>query len=395
MKTKLILGLALVLGGGLLPFYSSAKDVTALFPITEINPGSALTNRATAFTNDSTFENWIISYGFIDQSGAIAIPPNTNWLPNLHLEARHFVEGLEPMQMRWTPGMTNGFKWGYVDGKGKFAIEPQFSYAQPFSEGLAAVRDTSGRYGYKYGYIDHAGKYVITPQFDEAFAFLDGFACVGVSNLFGYIDKRGVFIINPQYHSAATRGFAEGLVWVEVDEKWGCVNEKGETVIGFKFTEPSYFSEGLARVTVADSNAPPNFPGSMGYIDKTGALAIAPQFSLAWNFSGGLARVQAGGKMIYINKQGKTVFTIPDGFWADEFSEGLANVSIRKDSQNEVWGYINRKGDFVIKPQFQLAKPFYHGLAQVFLNGQEGYIDQRGHFVWKGKTNPMWQAETK
>jgi hypothetical protein len=133
----------------------------------------------------------------------------------------------------------------------------------------------------------------------------------------------------------------------------------------------------------------------MGYIDKTGALAIAPQFSLAWNFSGGLARVQAGGKMIYINKQGKTVFTIPDGFWADEFSEGLANVSIRKDSQNEVWGYINQKGDFVIKPQFQLAKPFYHGLAQVFLNGQEGYIDQRGHFVWKGKTNPMWQSETK
>ncbi len=127
MTPKLILCLALVLSGGLLSFHSSAKDTTALFPITEINPGSALTNMAPAFTNDSTFENWIISYGFIDQSGAIAIPPNTNWLLNMHLEDGHFVEGLEPVQMRWTPGMTNGFKWGYLDEKGKFAVEPQFS----------------------------------------------------------------------------------------------------------------------------------------------------------------------------------------------------------------------------------------------------------------------------
>jgi hypothetical protein len=194
MKPKLILCRALVSSGGLLSLYSSAKDTTALFPITEINPGSALTNMASAFTNASTFENWIINYGFIDQSGAIAIPPNTNWWPNLHPEDRHFVEGLEPMQMRWTPGTTNSFKWGYLDEKGKFAVEPQFSYAQPFSEGLAAVRDVSGRYGYKYGYIDHTGKYVITPQFDEAFAFSDGFACVGVSNLFGYIDKSGKFV---------------------------------------------------------------------------------------------------------------------------------------------------------------------------------------------------------
>ena len=389
MKPKFILWLALVLSGGLLSFYSSAKGTTALFPITEINPGSALTNMASAFTNDAAFENWIISYGFIDQSGAIAIPPNTNWLQNMHLEDRHFVEGLEPVQMRWTPGMTNGFKWGYLDEKGKFAVEPQFSDARPFSEGLAAVR---GAYTSKYGYIDHAGKFVISPQFDEVSAFSGGIAWVSVSNLVGYIDKRGAFIIKPKYRSV-DNDLAEGLFWVEADGKWGCVNEKGETVIGFKFEEPSSFSEGLAAVTLA--NNPEYPPNEMGYIDKTGAFVIAPQFSVAWKFSGGLARVEMGGKMLYINKQGKTVFTIANGFWADEFSEGLANVSIRKDSQNEVWGYINRKGDFVIKPQFQLAKPFYNGLAQVFLNGQEGYIDKSGKFVWKGKTNPMWQPETK
>jgi len=374
MKPKLILGLALVLSGGWLGYSNNLKD-TARFPIVDFG------------TNE-------IKVGYIDASGKIAIPLNTNWWPSLQNARQDFLEGLEPMQLRGKVGRTTG-DWGYIDPQGNVAVEPQFSYAQPFSEGLAAVRDTSGRFGYKYGYIDHTGKYVITPIFDEAFAFSEGFACVGVSNLFGYIDKRGAFIIKPQYHSAAAHGFAEGLVWVEADGKWGCVNEKSETVIEFKFREPSYFSEGLAPVTLANSTGVPAPPSYMGYIDKTGAFVIAPQFSLAWNFSGGLARVQVGGKMTYINKQGKTVFTIANGGWADEFSEGLANVSIRKGSGPETWGYINRKGDFVIKPQFQQAKPFHQGLASVFLNGYPGYIDKSGRFVWKGKTNPMWQLETK
>jgi hypothetical protein len=376
MNPKNLLCLALALSGVLSGcssrsrYFAGAED-TSRFPILDFG------------TNE-------IKVGYIDGSGKIAIPLNTNWWPSMRGAHQYFLEGLEPTHMRGKVGRITG-DWGYIDTQGKFVVEPQFSYAQPFSEGLAAVRDASGR----YGCIDHTGKYVITPQFDEAFAFSEGFAGVGVSNLFGYIDKRGAFIIKPQYRSAAAHGFAEGLVWVEVDGKWGCVNEKGETVIGFKFTGPSYFSEGLAPVTVADSNAPPDFPGSMGYIDKTGALVIAPQFSLAWNFSGGLARVEVRGTMIYINKQGKTVFTVPNGFWADQFSEGLANVSIRANEGPETWGYINRKGDFVIKPQFQKAEPFYHGLAQVFLNGQEGYIDKSGRFVWKGKTNPMWQPERK
>ena len=103
------------------------------------------------------------------------------------------------------------------------------------------------------------------------------------------------------------------------------------------------------------------------------------------------------GKMCYINKQGKTVFTITNGVWADEFSEGLANVSIRKGTGLEAWGYINRKGEFVIKPQFQQAKPYYHGLAQVFLNGQGGYsyIDRSGKIIWQGKPNPMWRPKAQ
>jgi hypothetical protein len=134
MKPKLILCLALVLSGGLTS--SNAQNNPALFPIIENGKP-----------------------GFIDQTGTLIIPTNTDWLPNLSLEGKHFLDGLEPAQTRWKPGMVGGSKWGYLDKKGKFSIEPQFTLATPYSEGLAAVRDVFNRYGYKYGYIDHTGKY--------------------------------------------------------------------------------------------------------------------------------------------------------------------------------------------------------------------------------------------
>lgn len=416
MNFKFILCLALVLSGGLLPLCSSsAKDVPALFPITEIRPAFVSTN-ASASTNAASMENWLknihISCGFIDQSGAVVIPPNSNWWPML-AEEGCFAEGLEPMQTQWKPGMTNGNKFGYLNAKGEFAIAPQFSLALPFSEGLAAVRDVFNRYGYKYGYIDLTGKYVIMPQFEEAFGFSEGLAQVGDTNhLMGFIDRSGKWVVKPQFRAFSRHSnFSEGLACVPTNDvtmnfpfdsnsnpdfKWGYINKKGEPVIDFKFKTANAFCEGLAAVRETEHgfDSPPDTDRS-GYINKTGAYAIPPKFDGAWNFSEGLARVRAGREMAFINKNGDIVFTVTNGFWADEFSEGLANVSIRKGSGPEAWGYINRRGDFVIKPQFQQAKPFHQGLAKVFLNGQEGYIDKRGHFVWKGKTNPMWQPETK
>ena len=61
-------------------------------------------------------------------------------------------------------------KWGYVDSKGEFVIDPQFDDAADFSEGLARVKiGGTSRYsdGGKWGYINPKGEFVINPQFDE------------------------------------------------------------------------------------------------------------------------------------------------------------------------------------------------------------------------------------
>ena len=62
---------------------------------------------------------------------------------------------------------------------GKFIINPQFDYADDFSEGLAAVRVGDRNTG-KWGYIDKKGKFVINPRFDWAFPFSEGLAVVRI-----------------------------------------------------------------------------------------------------------------------------------------------------------------------------------------------------------------------
>ena len=56
---------------------------------------------------------------------------------------------------------------------------------------------------------------------------------------------------------------------------------------------------------------------------------------------------------------------------------GLAKVRV-----NGKWGYIDQAGDLVIKPQFDWADSFSdNGLASVKFNGKYGYINQAGDWV--------------
>jgi hypothetical protein len=83
------------------------------------------------------------------------------------------------------------------------------------------------------------------------------------------------------------------------------------------------------------------------------------------------------GKSGYINSSGEVVLDFEfDFFGSREFTEGLASVLV-----NNKAGYIDIKGNFVIKPQFDMAMPFSEGLAYVSHNGKQGYIDKSGQFV--------------
>lgn len=80
---------------------------------------------------------------------------------------------------------------------------------------------------------------------------------------------------------------------------------------------------------------------------------------MAGPFRGGLARVSEDGKWGYVNRAGE--FVIPPRFdMASEFSEGRGLVEVDKK-----YGYVDSSGNLVIAPAFLHAHEFSEGLASV------------------------------
>ena len=255
-----------------------------------------------------------------------------------------------------------GGTYSYIDKSGKPVIQPQFDWADSFSNGLARVK-----MGYKWGYIDKTGKLISRLQFDEAELFdvsdrgalAPGLALVRIGNKYTYIDTTGQRVIPLQFDGAAS--FSEGLAAVKISGKWSYIDKTGKVVIQPQFDEAGSFSGGLARIKLA---------GKYGYIDKVGKVVIQPQFDEGDSFSEGLARVEVGDKWGYINSTGQLVIALKFDK-AESFKEGLAAVKI-----DDFWGYIDKTGKLVIQPDFDEAKSFWEGFALVNLGGKWGYIRQ-------------------
>ena len=245
-------------------------------------------------------------WGFIDKSGGVVIPPDykTRFGGKNNIggddQEDAFHDGLAKVEV--------DRKTGFIDKTGKVVIPAEFTYAYPFSEGLAAVtKSPTGDDG--WGYVDTIGKWVIAPQFSWASSFQDHLAPVNSGHDCGYIDPTGAFVLKPPV-SPGEKDCAE--VWGD-------------------------FSEGLSRW---------KFGKKYGYIDRSGKVVIKPKFDLTFHFSEGLAAVEVGGQWGYIDKVGKMVIAPKALAHVEDFHQGLAFVTT-KDGK---YGYIDKSGSYVWTP---------------------------------------------
>ena len=171
--------------------------------------------------------------------------------------------GLPPVPFELFPFLEEGSsrKWGYIDRQGKVVIQPRFSSAYNFSEGLALVNS---------GVIDEQARLVFSlPEgchwigaFYEGRAefFLDE---PGLSiDKTGFLDKQGKVVIQPRFDEVGK--FREGRAWVRVGSKlddggmfndlvggkWGYIDRSGQWVVKPKFDYAAGFSDGLAKVMI-------------------------------------------------------------------------------------------------------------------------------------------------
>ena len=121
-------------------------------------------------------------------------------------------------------------KWGYINKKGAWVIEPQFSKAKSFSEGLAPVWKD-----FKWGFIDVYGNFAIPLQFRIAEPFSDGYAYVGKENSFYFINQQGEPAFSKELYNnlCFTKPFINGAALMAVaPDGRSCLNfELAEDVI--------------------------------------------------------------------------------------------------------------------------------------------------------------------
>jgi len=267
-------------------------------------------------------------------------------------------------------------KLGYIDARGKVVIPAQFDWGDSFYDQLAVVRITRNE-RIKYGFINQVGQFVINPEFDSAEHFSDGLAGVRLGKQSGYVDRKGVVIIPPRFTEVTP--FFRGLARVKVSTdqaprgKWGCINKKGEFVVPPQYDELRPFTDQIIVSGIFNGDR-----WKWGLISWTGENILEPHFDLIGSFYEGVAAVTHGGKGGLINSEGQLIGNQTYHQALTNFSDGLMAVIVDRQV-----GYLNRKGEWVIPPQFNYAGAFSEGLAPVKIGDKFGYIDKSGRVVIK------------
>ena len=243
--------------------------------------------------------------------------------------------------------------------------------------------------------------------------------------------------------------YSGGLCPVLVGDKWGYVDQTGESVISNQFNKVGYFSGDLAPVEDQNGNA--------FFIDPNGNKKKVVQgvenmkelgliendlFSLyngsAWGFynsnnehvfgnyedataiGNGIAAVKDNGKWLIVNREGTDltgskydrvacdekqivyrndrlfvyydmVYHLIDSTGKTITDQTYQDARVFNDSTyaavriNDKWGFIDQDGNIVIEPQYENARSFSNGFAAVQLAGKWGFIDQEGKMVIEPK----------
>ncbi len=221
------------------------------------------------------------------------------------------------------PAKQNGL-WGYISVSGDLKIPYQFQKAENFSGDLARVLTADN----KYAYINRLGEIKLVSPFDYSFKLSEGMICGVSDGRYGYCDTDGNIIIAPQFDMGLD--FHDGLASVKFGEKWG-------------------------------------------YITGDGVYKITPTYNYASDFTGGFAvcSLESGYGIIDTNGKRTSPFTFD--------YIGTCDKSGRFPAKSgDISGYINSKGDWILKLEYDFCYSFTDGVARVFKDNLWGYIDEQG-----------------
>ena len=283
-------------------------------------------------------------------------------------------------------------RWGYLRPDGSWAMPPEFAFAWPFSEGVAAVRkgdrtgylrpDGSEALPFRYlragefakgrseaatetgmGVIRPDGSFVLEPRFEfiwrQEWKGIDVFRTDGKDGRHALYDFDGNLLLPPRDGDFFAIDF--GLLAVEKDGRWGIAAEDGRFVVPPEFENIDGFDErGWSCAERGDD-------GPTVFFDRDGRIVLAPDVDFAAPFFDDFAAARRDGKWGAIDREGRTALPFRfDG--VDTFSEGLFPVfkaahSGDPDDPRGEWSFVRPDGEPAFPDRFETASPFDNGIA--------------------------------
>ncbi len=220
-------------------------------------------------------------YGFIDKNGLLVIEGN-------YSKAANFTEGRAMVQ--------RNNRCGYIDLAGREIIPLTYSKCLDFDDGKAVVYEGLR----KGGIIDLAGEEIIAPGINRLLGFQEGRGLVRKDYQFYYIDESANW--RDGYFEKAER-YQHGVAVVRKNGKWGIINRNGLNVISHKYDDIDDFQTGFAKVQLKQF---------VGLADLSGRLIIPAEYEYITYAGDGLFRVEAGGKIGYLRKDGAWVWDLQE-----------------------------------------------------------------------------------
>ena len=231
--------------------------------------------------------------------------------------------------------VTNGEKWGIVDGDGEWTVDCNWEFLSPVTSGLVRLAGDVGELRIvddksvvqaifdggveaarviadgilpvlkdgSWRYYDSAGQTFMTGSYEEASSYADGIAAVKENGKWKLTDRNGSRVGDAEFEDIRLYGSGEylydGIFVARSGGEYGLYDQKGELVAGIACTDMDvFFGEWIAYQDPG---------GKWGYMDKKGNVMIEPRYEGAKSFSNGLAAVCVDGMWGFINEADELV----------------------------------------------------------------------------------------
>ncbi|SDW18288.1 WG containing repeat-containing protein [Paenibacillus sp. CF384] len=251
--------------------------------------------------------------------------------------------GLFPASLKTVKGM----RWGYIDNRGRMAVDPRFDDAGDFQENGLAVVSEKG----KYGIINASAQFIVPPIYDSIGTFSEQRASVIDSQGFKLINENGTVLTKKAYPFIADMHNGRAVFYDtlpgasgESTIKYGYLDAQGNVVIPAQFEEANDFQGNKALVKVKDNE--------YALIGLDGRRLHTYKYASVGPLGDGLLSFQRelAGKTGYMDETGNIVIQ-PTFYSAFPFEDGRAIVNTSDDFRSK-YGVINKQGAFIIKAAY-------------------------------------------